>query len=138
MPEIKILEYNKEAQEAVAEIVTSICEEIHLSQVSLRVYCQTISSPEISGKISLSAFLVKDIFSEDALQAPQKTDWGYFSYRLFAKVIVARNRRVQLGDIDIELDCPLPKDIPDNSCISFDVGRLDLQISTGRETRPLR
>ncbi len=138
MPEIKILEYNKEAQEAVAEIVTSICEEMHLSQVSLRVYCQPISSPEISGKISLSAFLVKDIFSENTLQAPQKTDWGYFSYRLFAKVIDARNRRVQLGDIDIELDCPLPKDIPDNSCISFDVGRLDLQISTGRETRPLR
>ena len=120
MPEIKVFDYNEEAQEAIAEIVTLICEKTYRSQISLRVYCQPISSPV--------GFCVKDIFSEDALQSPQKTDGGYFSYRLFAKVTDARNRRVQLGDIDIELDCPLPKDILDNSYISFDVGRLDLQI----------
>ena len=128
MPEIKVFDYNEEAQEAIAEIVTLICEKTYRSQISLRVYCQPISSPVISGKISLFGFCVKDIFSEDALQSPQKTDGGYFSYRLFAKVTDARNRRVQLGEIDIELDCPLPKDILDNSYISFDVGRLDLQM----------
>lgn len=127
MPEIKVFDYDKEAQEAIAEIVTSINEEQHLSRVSLKVYCQPIFSPVISGKIILFGFLVKDIFSEDALQAPQKTNLGYFSYRLFARVVDACNRRVQLGDIEIELDCPLPKDIPNNSYVSFDVGRLDLK-----------
>lgn len=133
MPEIRILKYDKEAQEAVAEIITSveivpsIYEEPRVSQVALKVYCQPIFSLEISGKISLFGFLTNKIVSEDALQTPQKLNDNYFSYRLFAKVADARNRRVQLGDIDIELDHPLPKDIPDQSYISFDVARLDLE-----------
>lgn len=133
MPEIRILKYGKEAQEAVAEIITSveivpsIYEEPQVSQVALKVYCQPIFSLEISGKISLFGFLTNNIVSEDALQTPQKLNDNYFSYRLFAKVADARNRRVQLGDIDIELDHPLPKDIPDQSYISFDVARLDLK-----------
>lgn len=127
MSEISILEYDEEAQEAIAEIVTSIYEKQEAFQVSLRVYCQPISTPEIIGKISLFGFLVENIFSEDALHEPQRLSDSCFSYHLFAKVIDARNRRVQLGDIDIELDRPLPKDITDNSYISFDVGRLDIQ-----------
>ena len=126
MPEIKILQHDEDAQEAIAEIVTSVYEATQFSQVSLKVFCHPIALPVISCEISLFGFLVTNIVSENALQAPQKTKGGYFSYHLFARVLDAHNSRVQLGDIDIVLDCPIPKDIPNGSYISFDVGRLDL------------
>lgn len=130
MPVIKVLKYDADAQEAIAEITTSLHETAIVSQVSLRVFCHMVSLPVISNKVSLFGLLVNNIASEDALQMPQKTNCGYFSYRLFAKVLDTKKRHVQLGDVDIELDCPLPKDIPDNSYISFDVVRLDLQQKT--------
>jgi hypothetical protein len=127
MPAIKVLQHDEDAQEAILEIVTSLYEATQAPQVSLRVCCHPISLPVISNKISLLGFLVTNIVSENALQAPQKTNCGYFGYRLFARVLDVRNRCVQLGDIDIVLDCPIPKDIPKDSYISFDVVRLDLQ-----------
>lgn len=127
MPDIKVLQYDEEAQEAVAEIVTSLDGATQAAQVSLRVFCNPISLPVITRKISLFGFLVTNIISENALQTPQKTNCSYFSYRLFARVLDARNRCVQLGDIDIVLDCPIPEDISKDSYISFDVMRLDLQ-----------
>ena len=126
---IKVLQYDEDAQEAVAEIATSLHDAAQLSQVSLRVFCQPISSPVIRGKISLFGFLVTNVVSEYDLQVPIKTNYGYFSYRLFAKVLDVQRRCVQLGDIEIELDCPIPKDIPVNSYISFDVARLDLKLT---------
>lgn len=127
MPAIKVLQYDKDTQEAIIEIVTLLHEATQGPQVSLRVFCHPVTLPVISSKISLFGFLVTNVVSENAIQAPQKTSCGYFSYRLFARVLDAQNRRVQLGDIDIVLDCPIPKDIPKNSYISFDVVRLDLQ-----------
>ena len=127
MPIINVLQYDEDAQEAIAEIVTSLHELEQHPKVLLRVFCHPISTPVISGKISLFGFLVSNIVSKNALQTPQKTNYGYFSYRLFARVIDVRNSRVQIGDIEIELDCPIPKDILVNSYISFDVIRLDLK-----------
>ena len=127
MPDIKVLQYDEEAQEAVAEIVTSLDGATQAAQVSLKVFCHPISLLVITRKISLFGFLVTNIISENALQAPQKTHCGYFSYRLFARVLDTANRCVQLGDIDIVLDCPIPKDISKDSYISFDVMRLDLR-----------
>ena len=127
MPTIKVLQYDEDAREAIAEIATSLHEATQLFQVSLRVFCHPASLPMISGKASLFGFLVTNIVSENALQIPQKTNCGYFSYHLFARVLSIQHRCVQLGDIDIVLDCPIPKDIPENSYISFDVARLDLQ-----------
>lgn len=128
MPIINMLQYDEDAQEAIAEIVTSLHELEQHPKVLLRAFCHPISSPVISGKISLFGFLVTNIVSEKALQTPQKTNCGYFSYRLFARVIDVRNSRVQIGDIEIELDCPIPKDILENSYVSFDVARLDVQV----------
>lgn len=127
MSVIKVLQYDEDAQEAIVEIETSLYEETPVFQVLLKVFCQPNFFPITSCKISLFAFLVTNIVCEEFLQAPQKTNYGYFSYHLFARVLDVRNRRVQLGDIDIVLDCPIPKDISENSYISFDVTRLDLQ-----------
>lgn len=129
MPIIKVLQYDEDTQEALVEIATSVHEASLSFQVSLRVFCHPTSLPMISSRISLFGFLVTNIVSENALQAPQKTNCGYFSYRLFARVVDIRHRCVQLGDIDIELDSPIPKDIPDNSYVSFDVARLDLKLT---------
>ena len=127
MPAIEVLQYDEEAQEAIVEIVTSLYEETHASQVSLSVFCHPISLPVVSSKLSLFGFMVTNIISEEALQVPVKTNSGYFSYRLFASVLDVQNRCVQLGDIEIALDCPIPNDIVKDSYISFDVVRLDLQ-----------
>lgn len=127
MAAIKILEYDEDAQEAVVEIVPSLYEAPQVSQVSLRVFCHPVSFPLSSYKISLFGLLVTNIVCEGALQAPQKTNYGYFSYHLFARVLDVQNRCVQLGDIEIVLDCPIPKDVLEDSYISFDVVRLDLQ-----------
>lgn len=127
MPAVKVLQHDNDSQEAVVEIVFSLQETIQSSQVSLKAYCHSPALPVNSSKISLLGFLVSNIVSEDVLQVPQKTSCGYFSYRLFAKVSDVQNRCVQLGDIDIVLDCPIPKDIPEDSYISFDVMRLDLR-----------
>ena len=127
MPIINVLQYDDDAQEAIAEIATSLHELEQHPKVLLRVFCHPMSTPEIIGKTSLFGFLVTNIVSEKALQTPQKTNCGCFSYRLFARVIDVRNSRVQIGDIEIELDCPIPKDILENSYVSFDVIRLDLK-----------
>ena len=127
MPEIKVLQHDEDSQEAIVEIATSLCEAEQAVPVSLNVFCHPISLPINSGKISLLGFLVTNIVSTNALQTPVKTNNSHFSYRLFARVLDAQSSRVQLGDIDIVLDCPIPKDIPNHSYISFDVARLDLQ-----------
>ena len=124
---IKVLEYDKDSQEAIVEITTSLCEETHDSEVALRVFCHPISLPAFGNKISLFGQLVANIVCESSLQVPQKTNYGYFSYHLFARVLDVQNRCVQLGDIEIALDCPIPNDIVKDSYISFDVVRLDLQ-----------
>lgn len=131
MPDINILQYDEGVKEGIAEIVTLLDGATQVAQVSLRVFCHPISLPVITRKISLFGFLVTNIISENALQAPQKTHCGYFSYRLFARVLDTANRCVQLGDIDIVLDSPIPEDISKDSYISFDVMRLDLRCGGG-------
>lgn len=127
MSVIKVLEYDKNSQEAIVEIATSLCEETQVLEVALRVFCHPISSLVFDNKISLLGLLVRNVVCERALQVPKKTNYGYFSYHLFARVLDTQNRCVQLGDIEIVLDCPIPKDIVKDSYISFDVVRLDLQ-----------
>lgn len=127
MPAINLLQYDEETQEGIAEIESPMDEATLEPQVPIRVFCHPFSLPEANHKISLFGVLVTNIVSENALQAPEKTNSGYFSYRLFAQVLEPRNRRVQLGDIEIVLDCPIPEDISPHSYISFDVMRLDWQ-----------
>ncbi len=127
MPEIKVLQHDEDSQEAIVEIAASLHEAEQAFPVSLNVFCHPISLPINSGRISLLGFLVTNIVSTNALQTPVKTNNSPFSYRLFARVLDAQSSRVRLGDIDIVLDCPIPKDIPNHSYISFDVARLDLQ-----------
>lgn len=127
MPGVKVLQYDADAQEAVVEIETSLDESVPASRTSFIAFDPQGISSVMNPQISLFALLVTNIVFEEGLQAPVKTNSGYFSYHLFAKVTDAESNRVQLGDIDIVLDCPIPRDISPNSVVSFDVMRLDLQ-----------
>ena len=126
MPAVKVIHYDEDAQEAIVEIQTSL-NAAASSMVSRIVFCSTICAAEDNKKVLLFGFRVTNIVCEKVIKAPQKTNRGYFSYRLFARVIDPQIRRVQFGGIDIVLDCPIPEDISQNSCISFDVMRLDLR-----------
>lgn len=127
MPVIKVMQYDEDAQEAIVDIQTSLNELASMSTVSLIAFCPSFFTFEVHRKISLFGFLVTNIVFENEMQAPHKTNCGYFSYRLCARVLDPQSRHVQLGDIDIVLDCPIPKDISSGSYISFDVMRLDWQ-----------
>ena len=126
MPTVKIMQIDEDVQEAIVETEISLDESVPAARISLIVFGSPMVSSEMNRELSLFAFLVTDIVSENGLQVPEKTNCGYFSYRLFAKVADAQNRIVQLGDIEIVLDCPIPKDVFSGSYISFDVMRLDL------------
>lgn len=64
-------------------------------------------------------------YDENFLIAKKK---DYFSYHLQGKVLDVDKRIVSVGNIIINLDMPLPKDIKNNEFIEFDVLRLDCYI----------
>jgi hypothetical protein len=82
------------------------------------------------GNVLLRAFLTENISLEQEQYAPIKTDKGFVSYRLTAQVTDAKAQKVQIGDIAIYLDLPLPKDIPNGAFVSFDVMRLDVEFES--------
>ena len=132
MAHIRILDYDIDSYEATLEIIPAIpaadrslfvgAEDLDFSVISFAYPGKLLNHEQ---DVSLFAFLVTDIFRESCLKPPIKTNAGFFSYRIFAKVQNSRDRHVRLGDINIFLDMPLPKDIADNDIVSFDVHRLD-------------
>ena len=50
----------------------------------------------------------------------------YFSYFLTAQVIESEKKVVRIGNIIINIDSPIPKDIINGEYIDFFVSRLDL------------
>lgn len=100
--------------------------EISSEEVSLVAFASPFRVPTKRGKLVLSAFLTENVLLEDTIQLPVKTDRSFFSYRITAQVIDTNDSKVCVGDIEIILDLPMPKDIVNGSVISFDVMRLDL------------
>ena len=133
MAELEIIRYDRDAQEATVQIhVGDIVESLSFlalvpnQRISLNAFWHPVSCQIQSDNMCLFAFLASDVVQEERMQIPIKTDLGYYSYRLFAKVLDAQNQRVRFGDVDIILDTPIPKDIQDGDIISFHTQRLDL------------
>lgn len=133
MAELEIIRYDRDAQEATVQI--HVCDNvdglsflslISNQRISLNAFWHPVSYPIQGDNICLFAFLSSNVVREKRIQIPIKTDCGYYSYHLFAKVLDAQNQRVRLGDVDIILDTPIPKDIKNGDIISFHVKRLDL------------
>lgn len=102
--------------------------EVSDDKISLIVFGYAYEISKSNQNITLSAFLTEKIVLEQEFQLPRKTDKGFFAYRITAAVTDATAQLVQLGDINMILDLPLPKDIPNGSIISFDVTRLDFLV----------
>lgn len=132
MAQIQVLNYDDESSEAIVEITTTVSAECQLLlnksdnfTFSLISYADSAPHLNYESNVSLFGFLVTNIILEDSLRPPTKTDAGFFSYHIYAKVQNFRELQVRLGDIDIFLDIPLPKDIGNGDIVSFDVQRLD-------------
>lgn len=133
MAQVEIVRYDKDAQEATVQI--HVCTKgedlltllpISNQRISLIAFFHPVYSPIQDDNICLFAFLTSDIVLEERMQIPIKTDFGYYSYHLFAKVLDVQNQRVRFGDVDIIIDTPIPNDIKNGDIISFHAHRLDL------------
>ena len=132
MAEIRVLEFDRDSNEAIVEIATTIStvgqplfDKSSNATLSLILFACTVDHWEYNSSVSLFGFLVTNIVSEKCLRPPVKTDVGLFSYHIYAKVQDSHKRHVRLGDIHIYLDTPIPKDIVNDDLVSFDVQRLD-------------
>lgn len=77
-------------------------------------------------KLDIHGFMSKKIFRNDNKDEKAVKLPGYFSYKLFCKVINYEKSIVSLGEFKITLDSPLPSDIKNGDYIEFEVMRLDI------------
>lgn len=63
----------------------------------------------------------------------EKTDAGYFAYRLGGKVVKTEPPTVAIGGLRVKLDQPLPKDIKRGDFVVFTADRLDCSVSVPDE-----
>ena len=133
MAKLQIIEIDEESKEAVVQILVDVDTNnqqcvmpISEEQFVLTAFWHPVSFLAQNGRLCLFAFLTSNIIREARIQAPIKTDSGFFSYYIFAEVFSARNRHVRCGDVDIILDRPLPGDIVDGDIIGFHTQRLDV------------
>ena len=133
MAQVEIVQYDSDAQEATVQIHVCVKTEdlpvflpISNQSISLIAFFHPAYFPIRGDKICLFSFLTSDIVREERMQIPIKTDCGYYSYQIFAKVLDVQNQRVRFGDVDIIVDTPMPRDIKNGDIISFYSQRLDL------------
>lgn len=119
---ITALKYDNESAEATVQI--------SYGDISVVVFSHPFDSSSISSPIALDALFVENIHQVDHFCLPQKTEHGYYSYHITAKVFDRGASQVKLNGISLSLDEPLPKDIPNGAYVAFDVGRLDLRLAT--------
>ena len=102
--------------------------DVYVSDGVHRILCfvHPIDSVSVYQKVmSVEALFCSDLIrAEEKLCAVQKLP-GYYAYAITAKVVSRAEGFVCVGDIPIQLDCPVPKDILEGEYVFFTVGRLD-------------
>lgn len=127
MQTIRIENLDTESHEAVIEITIPVFidGEGNFEDFQVKTFCHPFLFPCANFTVALYGFGVSNVWVEENLEKPIKTDQGYFSYRLSGRVIDVSTQHVKLGDFDFYLDVPFPKDIEEGMFISFDVLRID-------------
>ena len=130
MSEVRVAKLDLESQEAVIEITIPyrIDNKADYEDCVIKAFCHPFHFPLCDYSISLFGFGVGNVWIEHSLQKPQKIPDGFFSYRISAKVVDASKQHVKLGEFDLFLDKPLPKDICNGEIVSFDVLRIDVEL----------
>lgn len=128
---IRVTTYDADTQEAEFEIMASLFDngDMNHDEYAVKAYCHPFNYPTDTNTLVLYGLCTENIWLEESMHAPRKTERGYFSYRLTAKVVDKSIQHVKLGEYDFFLDTPLPKDIENNSFISFDVMRIDARFN---------
>ena len=113
----EIRDYDVEAKEA--EIVVSD------GQFEVMTYAWPFENTQ-SGKFRLNAFMTDQVMrATRKISFVEKSENGYFAYRLQGKIINVEKRIVSVGKIEIILEDCIPKDIRQNEYVEFTVTRVD-------------
>ena len=116
--QLQVIEYlDSESVEAIIQLTDG--------EISILAYSYPFHSPEIQNSVRLFSFFTQNIVREQEFIEPVKTNLGFFSYRLTAKVVNRSECLVQINNINIILDTKIPGEIQNGEYISFDVSRLD-------------
>lgn len=102
--------------------------EVLVSDGNYEILCYAYPYYNKNGEFTLSTFMSGNVMR--ALQneySVKKTEDGYFSYKLTGRLFDLKNRLAAVGEIVIELENNIPKDIEENEFIGFDVMRIDLE-----------
>lgn len=99
---------------------------LDFNEFSILIYCPMLSNKKISNNIILESLLTKNIEKVQQKECAVKTDDGYYSYKIIAKVtnIFVNRIEVTLYDIKIIIMSSV-NDIQIGDFISFCTSRLD-------------
>lgn len=90
-------------------------------------YAYPVSTIKVTQKITaIYGFQCTDIYKAFAHKYCIKKLTKYYAFALIAKVISKNQRIVQIGNLRIHLDAPIPNDIAEGEYVSFSVLRLDI------------
>lgn len=95
----------------------------------LLCYCHPCENANIGAEI----IVVSSLFAEDIMRIDSKEyliakGEDYFSYHLQGKVVDRQKPIIAIGDIKIQLDKPIAKDIQVDEFVEFYVYRLDCEV----------
>jgi len=117
MQTYKLIEYDIQSNEADI-LVTD-------GEFEILGYCLLLSDIKKIAIKKLFGFMCENIKISNCTIGLEKTE-NYYSYRIRAEVKSLHKNIVNVGDIEIELDKPIPKDINEGDIIEFDVSRIDI------------
>lgn len=111
-----VCDYDEDAQEA----------DILVSDGNFSVLCY--AHPFVTGdaKFELICFMAEDIMrAPDNTCYVEKSEDGYYAYKMCGRIIDLSKGLVAVGDIVLEIADYIPKDIEEGEYIEFTVVRID-------------
>lgn len=114
----EIKEYDKFSYEA--DIIISD------GKYSLLCYCYPTEMPKIGETIKkITSLFAKNIVKVYNNNFKIEKLIDYYSYHLQGEVIDIVNPKIRIGNLEIDLDVPFPKDIKKSEYVELSVDRLD-------------
>ena len=112
----KIIDYDRSAGEA----------DVLISDGRYEILCYAHPFENKNKRFSLVSFMAKGVKRIEAREfKAEKSTNGYYSYNMQGEITDIEERIVKVGDIFIELEDVIPKDIKTHDFIEFSVARID-------------
>lgn len=81
----------------------------------------------------LSILSVEHIVKADSLDCLIEKLPSYYAYHLQGKVVDTNNSIINIGNLKVNLDKPLPGDIMEDDFVEFNTQRIDCFLKTGKK-----